>query len=106
MNRTALAFGIAFALLAGCNSGKSSNAGTASGTAAPAAGATASGSPNCNGRSPVWALEGPKVYLLPGDRMYGKTRRGSYMCLSDATAEGYRHARGRRHHHHAEQQVF
>ena len=37
---------------------------------------------------------------LPGDPHYGRTKHGSYICLSDAQSQGYRHARGygeRRH---------
>lgn len=96
----------ALVLLAGCSSAKQARNAALS-TAAPAAGPTATGRPNCNGQSPVWALPGPKVYLLPGDRLYGKTKRGVYLCLSDAQAQGYKHGRGPLHHrHHRHDAVF
>lgn len=68
-------------------------------TAAPNAVAT----PDCQGESPVWVLPRVKVYLLPDERHYGKTRRGEYMCLKDAEEQGYRPARhpgGALHGHH------
>ena len=108
MTKATIVVAIALALLAGCSSGKSSGGGSpapAGGTATGAA-AGALATPNCNGESPVWTLERVKVYLLPGDRLYGKTRGGAYKCLSEAQAEGYRHGLGHRHHHHREQQVF
>ena len=103
-NRT-IVLALALAALAACNSNKANNGGATS-TAAPATGPTATGSPNCNGQSPVWALDEAHVYLLPGDNMYGRTKRGQYMCLSDALKQGYKHGRGphhrHRHHHNGE----
>lgn len=83
---------IALAGLSACRSGKPSNA-AATQTAAPAAGAARSTPLNCGGESPVWTIQGPKVYLLPGDRLYGKTKHGEYLCLSQAQSQGYRPAR-------------
>jgi|GEM_PF-6668302 len=95
-NRT-IVLAIALAALSACGGGKSSSAGSS----APEA--TSMATPNCNGESPVWALPGPKVFLVPGDRLYGKTKSGEYLCLSQAQAEGYRHGRRPfRHHEHAE----
>jgi hypothetical protein len=79
------------AALSGCGNGKSSTGGSPQPSAAAAA-----ATPNCNGQAPVWALARVKVYLRPGDRHYGTTKHGEYMCLSDARAEGYRPARGPR----------
>ena len=79
--RTLVFAAIAAAALAGCGSGKS-NGGTSPAPAAHAA------LPTCGGQSPVWAVRGTKVYLLPGDRLYGKTKHGEYLCLSDARARG------------------
>jgi hypothetical protein len=97
---TILLAAMAFAALAACSSSKSSSGG--SGQPSQSAAAAASPALNCNGQSPVWALERLKVYLLPEDRLYGKTRNGKYLCLSNAQAEGYRPARHPFHHHHRE----
>jgi hypothetical protein len=88
------------AVLTACGSGKSSAGATAqAGGAAPMGVAT----PDCHGETPVWAIERVKVYLLPDDPHFGRTKHGAYMCLSDAESQGYRHARGpllhnRQHH--------
>jgi hypothetical protein len=84
--------------LAACGGNKSSggNASRLNASPAPAP------SMDCNGQTPVWTLGGPKVYLVSGDRHYGKTKHGRYLCLSQAQAEGYQPARHpfrqRRHH--------
>jgi hypothetical protein len=80
---------IAVATLAACASGKSSGAGSPQ----PSAAASPEAALNCGAQAPVWALERPKIYLLPGDRLYGKTKRGTYLCRSQAHALGYRPAR-------------
>lgn len=84
--RTLAVAAIAVAVLAACGGGKSSG-GSSPGPAAHAA------LPSCGGQSPVWALRGTRVYLLPGDRLYGKTKHGEYLCLSDARAKGLRPGR-------------
>ncbi len=99
MNKERIALlALAFAAMTACGSGKSSGGGSPQPSAAASAEVTAAAAatPNCNGQSPVWALARVKVYLRPGDRHYGKTKHGEYMCLSDARAEGYRAARGPR----------
>ena len=85
------------AALAACSNNAKSNAG---GSPQPGGTANAAATPDCNGQSPVWAIARAKVYLLPDDPHYGKTKHAAYMCLSDAQAQGYRHGRGpgRRHH--------
>jgi hypothetical protein len=51
---------------------------------------------HCPGDTVVWAtLTRTKVYHLSGDRYYGKTRRGAYMCQKDAVKDGM-HQAGRR----------
>jgi hypothetical protein len=93
------------AALTACHGGKPNNA-TATQTA-PAAGAVTEGTPpSCNGQTTVWAIEGAKVYLLPEDLHYGKTKRGTYMCLSQAQADGYRAARRPFRHHRRREKLF
>jgi hypothetical protein len=44
---------------------------------------------HCPGDTVVWAtLSRAKAYHLSGDRYYGKTRRGAYMCKEDAIKAG------------------
>ena len=84
---------IAVAALSACRAGKQSTT-NATQTAAAPTGAVMQATPmNCNGASAVWALGDAKVFLVPGDRLYGKTKRGKYLCLSQAQAEGYKPAR-------------
>ena len=78
------------AALAAC----SNNAKSKVGSPQPVGTATGAATPDCHGESAVWALARTKVYMLPDDPHYGRTMHGSYMCLSDAQGQGYRHARG------------
>lgn len=99
MKPTVVAALAAAALLSACHGGKPNGA-AATQTAPAATGARAEATPpDCNGQTAVWVIEGPKVYLLPGDHHYGKTKRGTYMCLEQAEAEGYRAARRPFRHH-------
>jgi hypothetical protein len=51
---------------------------------------------HCPGDTIVWAtLSRAKAFHLSGDRYYGKTRRGAYMCEKDALKAGL-HQAGRR----------
>jgi len=46
----------------------------------------------CVGSGPVWVNARLKVYHLPGDVYYGRTRNGVYMCEKDAISAGDRPA--------------
>ena len=93
MKKPAVVALIVLAALCACRGGKPSNA-TSTQTAPAATGVTEKATPpSCNGESPVWVLADAKVFLVPGDRLYGKTKRGRYLCLSEAQAEGYRAGR-------------
>ena len=45
---------------------------------------------HCPGDTIVWAnTSGSKAYHAGGDRYYGKTKRGAYMCQKEADQGGY-----------------
>jgi hypothetical protein len=51
---------------------------------------------HCPGDTIVWAnLSGSKAYHLSGNKYYGKTKRGAYMCQKEADRTGF-HPAGRR----------
>lgn len=104
--------------LAGCNGNKASNAAntaaSAAAGAANAAGNAASGAantmsntatsamsggtiPDCGAVKAVWVNLNTKVYHEPGDPAYGKTKRGEYLCPSQAVAQGFHRAGGGKH---------
>ena len=49
----------------------------------------------CPSGAVVWANTPSHVYHYSGTRYYGRTRRGGYMCETDARAAGYRPSRSR-----------
>ena len=51
---------------------------------------------DCTNSPPVWVNSRTKVYHLPGDVYYGRTRNGVYMCEKDAAAAGDRPAKAYR----------
>ena len=51
---------------------------------------------HCSGDTVVWVnLGGSKAYHVSGDKYYGKTKQGAYMCQKEADQSGY-HAAGSR----------
>jgi hypothetical protein len=51
---------------------------------------------HCSDDTVVWvASSRSRVYHLSGDRSYGRSRRGAYMCLKDAQGAGMRESRRR-----------
>jgi hypothetical protein len=55
--------------------------------------AEAAAKSHCPGETVVWAtLSRAKAYHLSGDRYYGKTRHGAYMCRNDAIKAGMHQA--------------
>ena len=51
---------------------------------------------HCAGDPVVWVnLSGSRAYHMSGDKFYGKTKTGAYMCQKEADQSGY-HAAGSR----------
>ncbi len=68
----------------------STSAGSTAGRFANEADATRA----CGGSNVVWGNTSTKVFHVQGDRYYGHTKRGAFMCKSTATAGGF-HQSGR-----------
>ncbi|HEV3456484.1 MAG TPA: helix-hairpin-helix domain-containing protein [Thermoanaerobaculia bacterium] len=73
-------------------SGVPAKAGPPPAAAAPAPPASSVGNPAPAPPAPgmVWVNLETKVYHFPGDRWYGKTKKGQYMTEADAIKAGYR----------------
>ena len=52
---------------------------------------------HCPSDTVLWGNPGSKVLHYPGSSDYGKTKRGGYMCESEATKTGYHVAKGEKH---------
>ena len=52
---------------------------------------------HCPTDTVVWANLSTKVYHFAGNRNYGKTKKGAYMCESDTQAAGVRAAKNEKH---------
>ncbi len=77
-------------------------AGTSRAPAAAARGAgqfssEAQAKAHCPGDTVVWANLDSRVYHFTGNRSYGNTKSGAFMCEKESTAEGYRAAKNEKH---------
>ena len=84
----------------GAMTGKPTTPSTASTTAPAGTGSPSTGSPStykteadaktaCGSDTVVWHTSRSKVFHLSGDKYYGHTHHGAYMCQKDAVAAGY-----------------
>jgi len=99
----ALALGLLLAACGGGSKGSTSNTNAAAPMSSPGAGgayrsATGEAAPvpatvHCGAVAPVWVNTRTHVYHTQSDPLYGRTKRGEYMCPSEAAKEGY-HAAG------------
>jgi hypothetical protein len=79
-----------------------STAGKGSGTSTAPAGAgefasEAQAKSHCPGDTVVWANLDSKIYHFGGNRSYGNTKKGAYMCERDTAAAGLRAAKNEKH---------
>jgi hypothetical protein len=51
----------------------------------------------CGPGTVVWANTDSKIYHFSGNKAYGKTKTGAYMCEQDATSQGLRAAKNEKH---------
>ena len=52
---------------------------------------------HCPADTVVWANTDTKVYHFSGNKRYGNTKQGAYMCEKDADAQGFRAAKNEKH---------
>jgi hypothetical protein len=71
------------------------NAGTPTGAGQFATEAQAQA--HCPGDTIVWANLSSKVYHFSGNKNYGNTKKGAYMCERDTAAAGFRAAKNEKH---------
>ncbi len=76
----------------------STHPGVSSGAAADQFATEQAAKTHCPGDTIVWAnLGGSKAYHMSGNKYYGKTKHGAYMCQKEADQSGF-HPAGRRVH--------
>ena len=51
----------------------------------------------CVGGTVVWANLDSKIYHFTGNKTYGQTKSGAYMCERDAQSQGMRAAKNEKH---------
>jgi hypothetical protein len=51
----------------------------------------------CGSGTIVWANLDSKIYHFTGNKDYGNTKSGAYMCERDATGQGMRAAKNEKH---------
>jgi len=51
----------------------------------------------CVGGTVVWANLDSKIYHFSGNKTYGQTKSGAYMCERDAQGQGLRAAKNEKH---------
>jgi hypothetical protein len=51
----------------------------------------------CASDTVVWANEKSRIYHFAGNKNYGTTKEGAYMCERDAEAQGIRAAKNEKH---------
>ncbi len=52
---------------------------------------------HCPSDTVVWANLNSKVYHFSGNKTYGNTKKGAYMCEKDTAAAGFRAAKNEKH---------
>jgi uncharacterized membrane protein len=52
---------------------------------------------HCPGDTVVWANLDSRIYHFSGNRSYGGTKKGAYMCERESTGQGFRAAKNERH---------
>lgn len=50
----------------------------------------------CGASNVVWANTSTRVFHAKGDRYFGNTKHGTYMCMSTAERDGFHHAGARK----------